>query len=253
MTIAITAKTALARGTRPNCPQGVQTPALTGAIRICALGDSRTYGQGYGSAEAFRKDVHTLLGASPNLSAAGVTWTWVGTTTAGTAPSNSNRGVPGSTCADHISGGTYDTVTFVPGTLDPHVWIVNLGTNDCADAGLTTNFQANLEALVNALDAAGTTDTRFVVCKPPTGGDATRRGRFPSIWTAMDAAVTALISGGKKVTVADLRVTSPRADYMRSETAGTRLHEADHAYLKEADMIYVPLVNAIGQPADWPA
>lgn len=246
MTQSASSGTSYPRGTRPN-PISLVTPQIQAPV-IVAWGDSTTYGLTTGDpdpgsllADAWRLPLHTMLvrgGLSP---------TWVGPQTRGTAPANNGVWTVGASLATFIGAG--QPASFLA-SYDPDVVIINLGLNDAASAVDAAAFAANLESVATTIhtNRAG---RRILLIKPSDGGDATRRGRLSSdIWPAVDTAATALTGAGVNVAVADLRVLTWREDMIKTEGTSA-IHPRAFAYVKQADVMYPYVMNLCGYDAAW--
>lgn len=244
MTISPTARSAYPLGTRPT---GTAVGTRLTSPRIMVIGDSNVWSAGYSTSatgDCWMLPLHQKLVAS------GISPTWVGNLTQGTAPANKHRGVPGSTIATHRAGSTYDSVQFIT-TYTPDVCIVALGTNDSNSDTDRDNADANLTGLATEIMTVRPATNRFLLCQMYGMSDTTKMARLAVInGTKVPAAKTAIETAGGIVAIADLQVLKPKG-HLNPNESPSELHLTDPAYALVADRMFPALLNLLGCNAVW--
>lgn len=246
-TIAISSKTSSPLGTRPPGTK-VGTPLST--PRIMLIGTSYVVGgSGFGDTvgDSYQLMLHQYLVSC------GVTPTWIGNLTRGTAPANKHRGAAGAKLLDHASGGTFDSATYVTSLGPVDIAICDLQVNDMNDAATADpdTFEANYITLGTDLYNAGAGAARIVITMMNKAGNDTFDARFPACWARFPAIQTALEALGALVVIADVRNWTDEANLYSAETDGSRLHPGDSGYLLIAEGFAPPVLNACGYNAAW--
>ena len=228
------------------------SPALTGTIRIYAIGDSFTQGgsdsSNGNSGLAWRQYVAEMLDAI------GVTWTPVGDLSSVAPDWSHHRAIFGEPISDFVTDFTADPTLL--STADPDViMICPLGYNDLA-AGVTgANTLLLLEDLLEIFRAFtnGRGVSPRIVCSylmQRNAGTAGEQGRIDDFNAGLAALVSAQQGLGQLITLTDPRPygNSPNDTRMRRADG---FHPNDTLYRLIAREYFAGLCNAIGLDAQW--
>jgi hypothetical protein len=169
-------------------------PPLTGNQKWLNLGDSITYGQNDPALNGFRKkrnaalDADRIAGAIPSS----LTFTYVGSTTSGDAPTDHHRGVPGWTLPDQIADAPtqYGVGNPVPVV---NICSIFMGMNDANSDALVNAYTTNYLTLVGLINSlAGCTHFIGNLIQYPTDAIQSKLDRIarlnaqlPGIWNTM--------------------------------------------------------------------
>ena len=181
-------------------------PAIVGALRICGVGDSNTFGSGVTHLGAYEYWLRDYV-KSRNM------W-WVGsqrrdTTADGFFPC---EGYPGWTCNNGGSGQILNLIDSIAANSKPDIWIFQCGVNDTSatfgNTGAAGVATAHLACLSKIL--ADQPTATIVVCTiPPVDIASTHWNcafgvNIPPVNASIAANVSALRAGGADVHLCDL-------------------------------------------------
>lgn len=240
-------KTSFALGIRPNIKK-LPNP-LTGTIKIGTVGGSITYGyDGYD--DSYRYNLYNYL-----TTRGGLTVSFVGPYSNGTAPANNTFSIIGTSVKEFGPGGTADmelTPRLLGTSFMPDILIVE-GIVNTANSDVETATWAN-DYFSSVVDwATLVPQMRFVLLGPFESGADDRRLRIETIRGQWNTVMTNLSAAG----LFNRFVSTPKicierdVDQTYNEALGSRVHWNTRGQLKAADNIFPLVMNAAGYDTVW--
>lgn len=247
MAATYASQTSLPRGTRPNIKK--LSPLAVSPLKLGTVGGSITFGYDL-YLDSYRYQLHNLLTTRGGLSI-----TWIGCRTGGTAPADKTHGLNGSSIKEFGPGGLNDMQTAPQNlgtTYTPDILIVEGIVNTAASDAETATWRTDYVAAITAW-AAAVPAMRFVLLGTFDAGNDARRARIATIagqWSSMLSDLDGAGLSSRYVAKAALSITK-NMDQTYNEAINDRVHWNDRGQLKVADDIFPLVMNACGLDAVW--